>query len=47
MHHWKVFKALGLFVTEDLTPLEIDFRSKICSVMKSYWGLDKIPFSRF
>lgn len=37
LNFWQQFRTVGLFVSEDLTPTEQDFRWRIIGLMKRYW----------
>lgn len=35
---WPKFRAIGVYVGEDLTPSEYATRNAILAIMKPYWG---------
>jgi hypothetical protein len=44
---WPKFRAIGVYVGEDLTPGEYQTRNAILQLMKQYWNRSSIPLSRF
>jgi hypothetical protein len=44
---YEAFKAAGMFTGEDLTYRERKRRTALMTMMKEYWGRERIPLNRF